>query len=439
MQRYRKQGDSDALKMVEKTLLQMYRGGMFDHIGYGFSRYSTDRYFLVPHFEKMLCDNALLILAYSNAFEITQKPLYQEIAEKTALYILSEMQSESGGFYSAQDADSDGEEGKYYVFNPSEIINLLGEQDGCAFNAYYGITDSGNFEGKSIPNLLNTSELTNSFDEYLPKISAYRKVRAKLHTDDKILTSWNSLMIAALCSLYRISRKCEYLTAAKKALKFIEGSLGDDDVLYVSYRNGKQSRKGFLDDYANYIYALLCMYDITFDEKLLDRAKCLNAKAIHNFFDTKNGGFYLYGKENEALISRPKESYDGAIPSGNSLMTHNLVRLNFLSPSEITKDVLKKQLCFLAGKAKQYPVGSAMFMTALSDFLDPPMMITVVRGTDDLSDLSFHIPSDTLVRVLDQSTHEYKLLNGQTTFYVCRNHSCIPPLNKNKFYEMVWL
>lgn len=434
MQRYTRNGDNDAKEMAEKTLLQMYRGGIFDHIGYGFCRYSTDRYFLVPHFEKMLYDNALLILAYTKAFEVTKKPIYKKIAKKTAYYILSEMQSDEGGFYSAQDADSDGEEGKYYVFTPQEIIAVLNEKDGNAFNAHYGILQAGNFEGKSIPNLLHTTEFTDRYDECLPKLRDYRRKRTKLRTDDKILTAWNSLMIAALCSLYRISQNDEYLTAAKKAMGFIEEHLSDDDVLFVSCRNGKKSQNGFLDDYASYIYALLAMYEVTFDNNLLQRAHHLTAKTINDFFDAKNGGFYLSGKENESLILSPKESYDGAIPSGNSLMAYNLVRLCYLFPNEQTTEVLEKQMNFMAGEAKKHPAGYAMFLTALSDYLDPPTMITVVKGTDDISDLPFHVSSDTFVRVLDAPACEYPMMNENTTFYVCKNHSCMPPMNKHGFY-----
>lgn len=433
MQQYSKHGDSEALKMAEVTLLQMYSGGLFDHIGYGFSRYSTDRFYLVPHFEKMLYDNALLILAYCKAYDITKKSLYKEIAEKTAFYILTEMTAPDGGFYSAQDADSDGEEGKYYVFTPDEITRLLGEKDGAAFNECFGITPNGNFEGKSIPNLLHAKAFKEEqFDKFLPKIRYYRRSRTRLHTDDKILTSWNSLMIAALCALYKSSRISSYLEAAKKAQKFIENKLCDKDTLYVSFRDGKRGENGFLDNYASYIFALLSLYDVTLDRLFLDRAEQITRKAVNNYYDTEHGGFYLYGKENETLIFRPKECYDGAIPSGNSLMAYNLVRLNNLIPNEKMEEILQKQLEYMSGEAEKYPAGYSMFLMALSDYLEPPTMITVVRKEDDLSELPFLVPSNGMVKVLDMETEEYKLLNGQTTFYVCRNHSCLPPVNKQK-------
>lgn len=211
---YERYKNLQCLEMVEKTLLQMYRGGMFDHIGYGFCRYSTDSRFLVPHFEKMLYDNALLIQAYSRLYAVTKDKLYLDMAKKTAKYILTEMTSPDGGFYSAQDADCDGEEGKYYLLNPDEILSLLGKEKGMAFNRRFDITEKGNFEGKSIPNLLGSDPYDSSFDAVLPQIREYRRARCKLHTDDKILTAWNGLMIAALCELYRVSREQVYLAAA---------------------------------------------------------------------------------------------------------------------------------------------------------------------------------------------------------------------------------
>lgn len=434
MQQYGKRGDREALAMVEVTLRQMYAGGLFDHIGYGFCRYSTDRFYLVPHFEKMLYDNALLTISYCRAYEITNQPFYKNVAEKIAFYILTEMTSPDGGFYSAQDADSDGEEGKYYVFTPDEIIRLLGEKDGAAFNTRFGITPGGNFESKSIPNLLRAKDLNEEqFDKFLPQIRDYRRSRARLHTDDKILTAWNSLMIAAFCALYKSSCISKYLAAAKKAQQFIEGKLCDQDTLYVSFRRGKRGEKGFLDDYASYIFALLSLYDVTFDRSYLDRAEQITKKVILHYYDIEHGGFYLYGKENETLIFRPKECYDGAIPSGNSLMAYNLVRLNALIPSEKTEEILKKQLAYLSGEAETYPAGYAMSLIALSDYLEPPIRITVVRNEDDLRELPFLVPSNGVVRILEEATEEYKLLDGQTTFYVCRNHRCLPPMDQQKF------
>ena len=433
MQQYEKQGNRQALNMAEITLQKMYAGGLFDHIGYGFCRYSTDRYYLVPHFEKMLYDNALLILAYCKAYELTGKSFYLEVAKKTASYILDEMTSPKGGFYSAQDADSDGEEGKYYVFTPEEIIELLGQADGTAFCERFGITKTGNFEGKSIPNLLHAKDLTDErFDCFLPTLRDYRRGRTRLHTDDKILTAWNALMIAALCRLYRCSRDHRYLEAAKKAQGFIENNLLIQDTLYVSFRDGKLGEHGFLDDYASYIFALLSLYDATLEETFLCRAMQLTRETVTQYYDSEHGGFYLSGRDNETLLFRPKECYDGALPSGNSLITYVLVRLNALLPDYSTENILNKQLAYMAGEAEQYPAGFSMFLMALSDFLEPPVLITAVPNGEDLSGLPFVLPSDAIVKVLDRPSEEYKLLNNEATFYVCRNQSCLPPMNKRQ-------
>lgn len=435
LQHYDKREDKHSLIMAEHTLRQLYRGGIFDHIGYGFSRYSTDPYFLVPHFEKMLYDNALLIIAYCRAFWVTRKESYRQIAEKTARYVLREMTSEHGGFYSAQDADSEGEEGKYYVFSPEEITDILGEAEGRAFNRFYSITEAGNFEGKSIPNLLYADGMPEESDTCLLKIYEYRRRRTKLHLDDKILTSWNSLMAAAMCLLYRISRKEEYLTAAKGAQQFIEEHLCHDKTLFVSFRDGRHSHNGFLDEYAYTSYALLALYDATLDPGYLRRAKQLSEKAVADFYDAERGGFYLYGKENETLIMRPKETYDGAVPSGNSIMAYNLVRLSWLTSDKALDLVGKQQLEFLSREAGRYPAGHAMFLMALSDYTDPAQRITVVPGNaEDIRDLPrklpFLVPPDSFVKVLDGPTEEYPIFHDKTTYYVCKGHCCMPPVNE---------
>ena len=289
---YERRGDAECLKMARHTLEQMYRGGLFDHIGFGFCRYSTDEKFLVPHFEKMLYDNAMMILAFVKAFSVTRKPLYLEIAERMATYVHLEMTSPEGGFYSAQDADSDGEEGKYYLLTPKEILQLLGSEDGKAFCTYFGITAAGNFKGRSIPNLLNSNPHDHAFDAHLERVRQYRRERCTLHLDDKILAAWNGLMIAALCKLYQASGNARYLEAAKRADGFIRESLSDGDILYVSYRKGKRGVSGFLDDYAACAFAQLALYSATLDTEYLERAKRLY-EAVDSRFEDKAQGLRM--------------------------------------------------------------------------------------------------------------------------------------------------
>lgn len=431
MQHYEKTKDEVSLEMVEKTLLQMYRGGIFDHIGGGFSRYSTDKYFLAPHFEKMLYDNALLIMAYAKAYELTKNVLYRSVAEKVAMYIMREMTSPDGGFYSAQDADSEGVEGKYYLFEPKEIIKVLGVKKGNEFCKYFDITDAGNFEGKSIPNLLKNDHISASYNEYLPAIYEYRKSRYYLHLDDKILTSWNGLMIGAMCQLYRITQNDAYLHLAEKAQAFVMKHLCDSNVLFVSYRNGKKSGKGFLDDYANEIFALLALYEATLEKGYFIQAEQFCDKVIAEFYDHLNGGFFLYGKENEKLILQPKETYDGAAPSGNSMMAYNLVRLFHYTQESKYETLLKSHLDFMYASAEKNSSGHAMFLLALSDYFDMPEKITIVVGDKkDLEDLSCRIPLNAVVRVLEEPTEEYSMKNNRTTYYVCKGRACLPPTNE---------
>ena len=434
---YERYKTGSCLNMAEHTLLQMYRGGMFDHVGFGFCRYSTDKKFLVPHFEKMLYDNALLIIAYCKAYAVTKKMLSLEIAEKTASYILREMTSAEGGFYSSQDADSEGEEGKYYLFMPDEIIGILGQEDGERFNRHYDITDTGNFEGKNIPNLLKSDPLDSPFETFLPKIDEHRKKRTSIHRDEKILTSWNSLMIAAMCELYLVSGKEIYLSTAQNADSFIQKYLCDGDTLHVSYHMGKQGVRGFLDDYSAYIFAQLSLYRATLKSEYLNRTKRLCDKVISDFGDN-TGGFYLYGNDHEELILRPKGTYDGAIPSGNSLMAYNLVRLSLLTHEERYKATTGRQLDFLAQSATQYPTNHAMFLTALLEHEKPPMKITVVLDEQtDKRSLPLAFLSDAVVILLDAPTKEYPFKNGKTTYYVCRGHSCLPPTNDlNELHEI---
>ncbi len=367
------------------TLDKMYRGGIFDHIGYGFSRYSTDAYWLVPHFEKMLYDNALLIIAYAAAYKVSGNELFLEVAEKTAEYILREMTGPDGEFYSAQDADSEGEEGKYYLWEYDEVRRVIGREQGRLFCKYFGITKEGNFEGKNIPNLLHGKVYTDVLEPEVKKLYSYRRERGRLHLDDKVLTSWNALAIYAMSILYRVSGMRKYLEAAERACEFIEKNLREGNLLYVSWREGKRSVKGFLDDYVYYAAAMTAMYEVTADYRYLERAEQICQTAEEQFSD-ENGGYFLYGNENSALITKPKETYDGALPSGNSVMAYCLVRLAQLTAGndigqqkkedstvqETYEKRAERQLAFLSGEAEHYPMGCGMFLIALLMYGNPP-------------------------------------------------------------------
>lgn len=425
--------DKQALEQVRFTLERMRRGGIFDQIGYGFSRYSTDAFFLVPHFEKMLYDNALLIMAYVAAFKAAGNPTDLDTAEKTAEYVLREMRNEEGAFYSAQDADSEGEEGKFYIWDYGEVCKVLGEERGSRFCAYFGMTREGNFEGKNIPNLLNGKEISDVFEEERARLYRYRKSRGKLHLDDKILTSWNSLMICAMCMLYRATGKRKYLLAAKNSCDYIEKNLTEETCLYVSIRGGVRSVKGFLDEYSYYAAALIFLYEVTSVPFYLKRAKQICEEARRQFADQKNGGYFLYGTNNSSLITKPKETYDGALPSGNSVMAYVFVRLSQLTNRNQQKEyqqMAERQLAYLSGKAENYPAGYGLFLTALLSYLHPrKKIVAVLSEKEDAERIMTQLPLYAEIKILQEETEEYKLLNGKITYYVCEDHICLPPAN----------
>lgn len=423
--------DQTAAHQALFTLKQMRKGGIFDQIGYGFSRYSTDAHYLVPHFEKMLYDNALLILAYAAAYKSSGDSFFLKTAEQTADYIFREMTNDDGAFFSAQDADSEGEEGRYYTWSYEEIQRVLGAERGSAFCSHYGITKAGNFEGKNIPNLLQTDcpSIDSAFASERKRLYEYRKTRTSLHLDDKILTSWNALMICAMTALYRVSGKPQYLTAAVHAQSFIEKHLANGNLLYVSCRSNTRSVHGFLDDYAYDILALLSLYEVTGSCTYLERAKAFCQEAMAQFGD-KRGGYYLYGANNDALISRPKESYDGALPSGNSTLALCFVRLSQLTQDPLYTKAAEKQLAYLAKESAHYPAGYSVFLTALLFHTNPPEKITVVLSSEDTAQkLLPLLPLYADLTILEHETDSYKLLNAKTTYYVCKNHTCLPPVN----------
>lgn len=445
---YKLENDEDALYLVEKTLDSMYRGGIFDHVGHGFSRYSTDKKWLVPHFEKMLYDNAQLAIAYSIAYQITKIDLYKNIVEKIFDYILREMTDEKGGFYSAQDADSEGEEGKYYVFTPDEIIRVLGKVDGEYFNEYYNITPKGNFEGKNIPNLLYNEDYFEK-DERIEmlnkKVYEYRLTRTVLHKDDKILTSWNGMMIAALAVAYKIFQNEKYLNAAKNAIDFIENNLIDEDNnVGVRYRDGSVLGNGTLDDYAMYIWALIEMYNATFDIKYLNKAVKQNDKIVKMFWDDQKGGFFMTGKDGESLIYNPKEVYDGAMPSGNSVAAYNIIRLARLTGNTGLESLAEKHMGFLSINIAEYPAGYTFaLLSALFELYPSKEIICIVKNEYDLNEvrriLSEYSSVNTMVVAVKYEELEqvgelihyiknYKLKNDSSTFYVCQNKNCSLPI-----------
>ncbi|HEX3011568.1 MAG TPA: thioredoxin domain-containing protein [Syntrophomonadaceae bacterium] len=440
-------GKKRALTMAEKTLQSMYRGGIYDHIGFGFARYSTDKYWLVPHFEKMLYDNALLAIAYLEAYQVTGDTLYSRVAEEIFTYVLRDMASPGGGFYSAQDADSEGAEGKFYLWDRDEVIQILGEADGDQFCKMYDITAEGNFEGKNIPNRIKGDPAEPSPEDCIRKLFACREQRVHPHRDDKILTSWNGIMIAALAMGARVLQNGNYLQAAEKAADFILRSLTrDDGRLLSSWRDGKAGCPAFAGDYANLIWGLLELYQSGFQARYLKAALQLNHDLLKHFWDPNQGGVFLYGEDAEQLAARPRDWFDGALPSSNSVTALNLLRLSLLTGDQELTDRAQTQLETQAGVVAEIPAGSAFYLMAAAMYLAGPQQIVVVgdKENEDTGRMietvhSAFIPfaltlfkdmEDKELSILVPHIDGMKMVEDKPTVYVCKNFTCQSPVNE---------
>lgn len=442
--------DKETLEMAEKTLLALYRGGIFDHVGFGFSRYSTDAIYLVPHFEKMLYDNALLTGAYLECYQYTKKEPYREIAERIMEYVKRELTDSNGGFYCAQDADSEGEEGKYYVFEPKEAIEVLGEEDGRYFNEYFDITSKGNFEGANIPNRIKAVDLdglqnirNERIDSLGQKMYEYRLSRMKLHKDDKILTSWSSLMIAAYANAYRVIGKEEYLTEAVRGIEFIQKNLAEEGRLKVLYRDGSSKGEGHLEDYAFYCMALISLYEGSFEAEYLKEALHYTNVLLELFFDWEEGGFYLYAKDAESLLFRPKTAEDNAMPSGNSIAAWVLQKLELLTGDASFIKAYNLQLSYLSGVI-QYPLSHCAALSVMLSEMNPSRELVFVSAGKEIKELQkflregYYPDMTVIVKKEDNAkllaelipfTEDYPL-EEEDAYYLCENKKCQKPVRQ---------
>lgn len=459
--RYWKQmGEDHALHMVEKSLDAMHRGGIYDQLGYGFARYSVDREWLVPHFEKMLYDNALLALAYLEAYQVTGKKGYAQVSREIFTYVLRDMTSPEGGFYSAEDADSEGEEGKFYVWTQEEVVDLLGEELGALFCEYYHVTATGNFEhGRSILHWIDQSkkdvagrwgiteeELEQKLEFARQKLFTVRERRVHPHKDDKVLTSWNGLMIAAFARGARVLGEERYAEAAKRAIGFIkEKLLRPDGRLLARYRDGEAAFPAYLDDYAFLVWGLLEMYETTFQIGYLQDAVQLTEAMIDSFGDEESGGFYFYGKDAEQLLIRPKEVYDGAMPSGNGVAAHNLIRLARMTQNERFDGQVEHLFRTFAQTVEHSPGAHTYLLTALQFALGPTKEIVIVgqRGTKDTEAMlkkvqTAFLPDAVLLFRPEREKQDevermvpfikgQQAVAGKATAYVCKNYACQAP------------
>lgn len=434
-------GDSAARAMVDSTLSAMYKGGIYDHFGGGFCRYSTDREWLAPHFEKTLYDNALLAYAYTEAWQSGHMALYRTVAESTLDYCMRELLSPEGGYYCAQDADSNGVEGAYYLFTPQEVQTVLGDEAGRHFCECYDITQEGNFHGRSIPNLLINTRwrlLPEGYDDYREKLRLYRGERMPLKADTKQLCAWNGLMLMALAHAARTFSDARYLAAAHSLAAFMNTRLWEGDTLKPCLAGGKIGGTAQLDDYVFYALGLVALYKADYNADNLIRARKL-ADCIMRDFTDGNGGFYRTSANAEKLIARPREVYDGAMPSASSgaaVLFDWLFRLTGDVDMRSARDALLKYTFSYAANA---PAGCAFALCALLAAVYPSREILCAAPDDTVPELLRAVtaryapelsvllktPSNAAsLAIAAPFTADAKAMDGAPQFYICENGVC---------------
>ena len=440
-------GNPEALHMSTFTLDKMACGGLYDQIGGGFHRYSTDDRWLVPHFEKMLYDNALLARVYLDAWRVTGNPLYRRITEEVLDFIVREMRDPNGGFYSTQDADSEGVEGKFYVWDLDEFKATVGP-DGDLLARYLDVTGHGNWEEHNILNVpkppdvfcklenISKDELKAKFETARPKLYAAREKRIHPGRDEKILTDWNGLALRAFAEAAAYLGRDDYRQIAESNAEFVFKTLWDGNRLLHSFKDGRARFNAYLDDYANVADALLSLYQLTFEEKWLKRAESLTDHIIEKFWDAENGGFYFTDIGHEALITRTKDYFDNATPSGNSVAADLLVRLGALLERNDLTEKAKRLFESTGTLLAQYPSGFGRLLEGIDFYLGPSKEIAVVTvGEEGHSFITAYrkryLPR-TVIAAGETGTvallRNRPAINGKPTAYVCENMTCQRPV-----------
>ena len=448
--------DKTSLMMVENTLQKMRLGGIFDHIGYGFHRYSTDKEWLVPHFEKMLYDQAMLTIAYTEAFQITGNKLYQNIAEEILAYVSRDMTDKRGGFYSAEDADSEGEEGLFYFWTLKELQKINSEDDLSFLKELYNLDSAGNFKDEATGQFtgnnifhLNDSINDKSKSVRIKKINQtlfkIREQRIHPFKDDKILTDWNGLMIVAYAKAGIAFKNESFINAAEKSAQFIFKNLTDKNGRLIKrYRNGVSGIDAHLDDYAFIIWGLLELYEATFKASYLSEAIVLNNIMIEEFW-RDNGGFYLGSDKSEQLIVRALTGYDGAIPSGNSIAAYNLLKLTRLTGEVKFAEMAEQIFKVFSNEIKKTPTGYTSTLSAFMFEFSKPKEIVVVGSSSSLETQSAlnvlkskYIPNKVILfkdvedklqslSSIAKWTSSHEMIDKKTTYYICEDFSCKLP------------
>ncbi|OAB80653.1 thioredoxin [Cochleicola gelatinilyticus] len=448
--------DEEVKKQVLVTLDQMAYGGIYDQIEGGFSRYSVDEKWHIPHFEKMLYDNAQLVSLYSDAYLVTHKNLYKEIIEETLSYIATEMTTNEGTFYSSLDADSKNlegtlEEGAYYVFTKLELQELLGD-DFPLFAEYYNVNSFGKWEhnnyvlirDKTDAEIIKEYAITSEGFQKKKKswksiLTAHRKQRAKPRLDDKTLTSWNALMLKGYVDAYKALQKPEYLTSAIKNARFISEKLTNTNGrIFHNYKNGTASINGFLEDYATVIEAYIALYEVTLDATWLSKSKSLTEYTFQHFYDEEKGMFYFTSNEDAALVTRTFEYRDNVIPASNSIMAKNLFKLSRYFENEMYAETAKQQLKNILPELEKYPSGFSNWMDLLANYQHDFYEVVVVgeNASEKIKELNQHYIPNKIIAGSTTETDEPLLKSryvDDTTFiYVCVNNTCNLPVTETK-------
>ena len=455
---YHRGHSSEALEMVQHTCRKMAAGGMYDQLGGGFHRYSVDAQWLVPHFEKMLYDNALLSRLYLHLFQVTKDDFVRRIAQETLDYVVREMTDAAGGFYSSQDADSEGVEGKFFVWSRPEIIDALGEHDGGLFCEYFDVTERGNFEGRNILHVtasladaaqrldVSVDELSKVIDEGRRKLLDIRERRVKPGRDDKVLTAWNGLMLGSFAEGAAILNRTDYRQVAEANASFLLDQMQQGELLLRTYKDGQAKLNGYLEDYACFIDGLISLYEATGNLRWIRAAVSLADKMIEQFLDQEAGGFYFTGKEHEQLIVRSKEFLDNATPSGNSIAALSLLRLAVLTGNQDYRRRATDVLRLMANQIRRYPSAFGFALGALDFYLDSPLEIAVVGAASEsrLDELvrtvwQTYLPNRVVALCTDSHAEaaalvpilrERNTLNEQPTAFVCEANTCQNPVHR---------
>ena len=455
-------GDESMAEMVQHTLSKMARGGIYDQIGGGFHRYSVDQRWLVPHFEKMLYDNALLARLYLDAGRALNEPEFLSVAREILDYVLREMTSPEGGFYSAQDADSEGEEGKFFVWTPEQVDAVIGPELGAIAERYFDISIEGNFEGANI--LHRTIELADAArmfkvteDEMVSKIReirsllfAAREERVKPGRDEKVLVAWNAMIIAALAEGYRALHDRRYIEAAERAVDFIMTKMWDGHALKRSFKDGVARHNAYLEDYAQLLGAMVGVYEASLDAKYLAHARTLADVILERFIDKEKGGFFFTSDDHEALITRSKAAFDGSTPSGNSAAAMALLRLYGYTGDERYRVEAERTLKLFREFIEKQPFGFSHMLEAVDLYQRGPTEVVIVGKRDSAELLELverlgliYVPnlaifvadeSDSAAKekFLPEQVRDKRQIDGKVTVYVCREHTCTPPITSFK-------